>query len=43
MPLAWRWLAAGVTRGLAVIAYDASSPHDAFVREGRTLTLEEAP
>ncbi|MBX3271519.1 MAG: hypothetical protein KF729_14735 [Sandaracinaceae bacterium] len=43
VPLAWRWLAAGVTRGLDLVAYDASAPHDAFVREGRTLTLEEAP
>lgn len=43
VPLAWRWLAAGRTRGLDLVAYDGSIPHAMFVREGRTLTVEEAP
>lgn len=43
VPLAFRWLGSGRTHGLAVVAYDASAPHRSFVREGRTLTIEEAP
>lgn len=42
VPLAWRWLGGGRTRGLDLVAYDASVPHAMFVREGRTLTIEEA-
>ncbi|MCB9594228.1 MAG: hypothetical protein H6719_15960 [Sandaracinaceae bacterium] len=42
VPLAWRWIGAGQTQGLGLVAYDASSPHAMFVREGRTLTIEEA-
>ncbi len=43
VPLPWRWVGSGRSAGLALVAYDASTPHLRFVREGRTLTIEEAP
>jgi hypothetical protein len=42
VPLAWRWIASGQTRGLTLVAYDASRPFEMNVREGRTLDIEEA-
>lgn len=42
VPLAWRWIASGHTRGLTLVAYDASRPFDMHVRVGRTLDIEEA-
>lgn len=43
VPLAWRWIASGHTRGLTLVAYDASRPFEMHVREGRALDIEEAP
>src|SRR5690606_29964943 len=40
VPLPWRWIAAGQTRGLDVAAYDASRPWELTALESRTISVE---
>ena len=39
LPLPWRWIASGRTRGLDVAAYDASRPFELTLTPGRTLEI----
>jgi hypothetical protein len=40
LPLPWRWIAAGETRGLDVAAYDASRPWELTVLESQAISVE---
>lgn len=42
VPLPWRWIASGRTRGLEVTAYDASRPWETSTIERRELNVEAA-
>jgi hypothetical protein len=42
LPLPWRWVAAGRTRGLQITSYDASQPWRTSAEAGRELTVEES-
>lgn len=43
IPLPFRWTAAGVSRGLDVAAYAASTPTEIWITEGRALEIREEP
>ena len=43
VPLAFSWIASGLTRGLSLTIYEVTVPSARFVEPARELTIEEAP